>query len=200
MPKKSTKTSDTPARQKPLHISPEQLSLYAHAFHNSAKTLASAFHATPTPFPNIEVSPVVLMYRHSVELQLKAIVLGSGGNFLPEKPDVISVHQSHAVNWLAQFIRQIITALQWQHAFTCDGIQSLADFKAAIDQINLVDPGTYIYLPEAKDSVPGSGKLTFSEFTRRMDALLEFLSHTADALAAEWDLRSAGGSIERTIH
>jgi hypothetical protein len=38
--------------------------------------------------------------------------------------------------------------------------------------------------------------LTIREFARRMDALLELLDSTADALAAEWDLRSDGAGID----
>jgi hypothetical protein len=46
------------------------------------------------------------------------------------------------------------------------------------------------------DSVPGQIKLTIGEFGRKMDALLELLDSTADALAAEWDMRSEAAAIE----
>jgi len=47
---------------------------------------------------------------------------------------------------------------------------------------------------QAKDSVPGRINLAIRDFARRMDALLELWNSTADALAAEWDLRSDSGN------
>jgi len=48
-----------------------------------------------------DASPIVFMYRHAVELHLKALVLGDGGNFLATKPDTLSIYKTHSVPWLA---------------------------------------------------------------------------------------------------
>ena len=194
------------------HNLPEQdLWLYARSFHNAAKALAGAFDLDSGQVTDFDVSPVVFIYRHAVELHLKALVLGEGGNFLKSKPDALSVHKTHSVPWLAQFVVQIITAVRWKKEFRCEGIEDLADFKAVIEELNAVDPGSYVFrLPvsaEADDSLTGRAKLTIREFGRKMDALLELLDSTADALAAEWDLRSDapteangnGGGFEPTI-
>ena len=191
---------------------PEQdLWLYARSFHKAAKTLATSLQLGTSPLSEFGVSPVVFMYRHAVELHLKAIVLGEGGNFLATKPDDLSVHKTHAVSWLAQFVCQIIAAVKWEKEFRCDDIENLADFKAIIEELNAVDPGSYVFrLPvsaEGLDSAPGRATLTIRDFARRMGALLELLDSTADALAAEWDLRPAapteangsGGGFEPTI-
>jgi hypothetical protein len=78
--------------------------------------------------------------------------------------------------------------------FKCEGIENLADFKAVIEELNAVDPGSYVFrLPvsaEGQDSAPGRVNTTFRDFARRMDSLLGLLDSTTDALAAEWDLRS----------
>ena len=158
--------------------------------------LAGSLQLDASPFADSDVSPVVFMYRHAVELHLKAIVLGDGGNFLATKPDALSVHKTHSVSWLAQFVCQIVTAADLEGAFKCAGVESLADFKAVIEELNAVDPGSYVFrLPvraQGQDSAPGRVKVTMLEFARRMDALLELLDSTADALAAEWDMRSEG--------
>src|ERR1035437_492683 len=83
---------------------PKDLFLYARSFHKAAKALAASFQADANPFAEAEVSAVVFMYRHAVELHLKAMVLGDGGNFLATKPDALSVHKIHSVSWLAQFV------------------------------------------------------------------------------------------------
>jgi hypothetical protein len=162
--------------------------LYARSFHKAAKTLATAFQLHADPFTDPDLSPVVFMYRHAVELHLKAMVLGDGGNFLAIKPDTLSVHKTHSVSWLAQFVCQIITALKWETEFKCEGIENLADFKAVIEELNAVDPGFYRFrLP-----VDPHAHASFRDFVRKMDALLELLDSTADALAAEWDMQEEG--------
>ena len=180
------------------NVPAKDLFLYARSFHKAAKTLA-AFQLDASPLADFDVSPVVFMYQHAVELHLKALVLGEGGNFLATKPDALSVHKTRSVSWLAQFVCQIVIALKWEKEFRCDGIENLADFKAVIDELNAVDPGSYVFrlpvMAEAEDFVPGQVKLTIHDFVRRADALLELLDSTADALAAEWDTREEGGEF-----
>jgi hypothetical protein len=126
------------------------------------------------------------MYRHAVELHLKAIVLGDGANFLPTRPDRISVSKSHSIWWLAQLVCQIITALKWEDEFRCEGIETLADFKAVVEQINSIDPGSYSF----QCPVDPTSETSVREFADKMDALIGLLASTADGLAAEWDRRS----------
>jgi predicted DNA binding protein len=144
------------------------------------------------------------MYRHALELHLKAIVLGDGGSFLETKPDEISVHKTHSLSWLAQFVVQIVTKLGWRREFRCAGIENLDDFNAMVESINSVDPGAYTY----RCFVDPNVEFNAGEFCRKMDALLALLDSAADALAAEWDLRSGAvpelepddGGFWRTIH
>jgi hypothetical protein len=174
--------------------------LHARSFHTAAKKLAGALEHDSGPLTDFNACPVVFMYRHAVELHLKALVLGDGSNFLETKPDTLSIQKTHSVSWLAQFVCQIITALKWEMEFRCDGIENFADFKAVIEELSTVDPGSYVFrLPvraEGQNSAPGRVNLTIGEFGRKMDALLELLDSTADALAAEWDIRSEAAAIE----
>jgi hypothetical protein len=126
------------------NIPSRDIFLHARSFHKAAKALA-AFQLDASPFADSDLSPVVFMYRHAVELHLKALVLGEGGNFLATTPDALSVHKTHSVSWLAQFVVQIITALKWEQEFRCEGIENLADFKTFIEDLNAVDPGSYVF-------------------------------------------------------
>jgi len=90
------------------------------------------------------------------------------------------------VSWLAQFVAQIITALKWENEFRCEGIQSLDDFKALVESVSTVDPGSYTY----RCLVDPKVEFNVGEFVGRIDALFALLDSTADGLAAEWDLRS----------
>ena len=117
------------------------------------------------------------------------------------KPDHISVGKTHSVSWLAQFVCQIITAVKWENEFRCEGVENLADFKAVTEELTAVDPGSYVFrlpaiIAQGQDSAPGRVKLTIRDFARRMDALLELLDSTADALAATWDMHMEGPAPE----
>src|ERR1035437_10352057 len=152
------------------------LFLYARSFHTAAKKLAGLLQLDTRQSADSDVSPVVFIYRHAVELHLKAVVLGDGGNFLATKPDALSIHKTHSVSWLAQFVCQIITAVKWEKEFRCEGIETLADFKAVVEEVNSVDPGSYVFRcpvdPQSESSVV--------EFPKKMDAVIRLLESTAD--------------------
>jgi hypothetical protein len=185
------------------NVPERDLWLYARSFHSAAKKLAGTFEVDSGPMYDFDPCPVVFIYRHAVELHLKALVLGEGGNFLATKPDHLSVYKTHSVSWLAQFVCQIVIASKWEREFRCEGVENLADFKAIIEEINSVDPG-YAFRCPGKTEVPGSvpSQLAFSvrEFARRMDAILELLESTADALAATWDMRTEAAAPEAELH
>jgi hypothetical protein len=176
----ASKTGPRSAVLNRRNVTPQDLFLYARSFHAAAKKLAEAFESGSSPFTDFNACPVVFMYRHALELHLKALVLGDGGNSLATKPDPLSVHKTHSVSWLTQFVCQILTALKWEPEFRCVGIENLDDFKAVVESVNSVDPGSYVC------RIPN---VAISEFARKMDALLDLLDSTGDALAAEWDLR-----------
>ena len=144
----------TPLASKPEpHVSPvksqndhtKDLFLHARSFHLAAKKLAGTLDFGSSPFAEFDVLPVISLYRHALELHLKAIVLGEGGNFLAMKPDPISVSNSHSVSWLAQFVCQIVTAVGWEKEFRCEGVETLADLKTMVATVNSVDPGMYVF-------------------------------------------------------
>ncbi len=145
------------------------------------------------------------MYRQALELYLKTIVLGGGGNFLLTKPDPLSVQKTHSVAWVAQFVAQIVTALKWEKEFRCNGVENLDDFKAVVEEMNALDPGSFAFRLPGETDV--NGAFDIAGFARKVDALLVLLDSTADALAAEWDLCSGAvpelesddGGFEPTI-
>jgi len=149
--------------------------------------LLAALESNPAP-QNSDVWPVLYAFRHAIEFHLKPIVLGEGGNFLPTKPDHISVSKTHSVSWLAQFVSQIVTVLKWEHEFKCEGVENLADFKAIVESINSVELGSHAL----QCPVDPQSQVSIRDFARKIDALLHLLDSTGDALAVEWDARVEG--------
>ncbi len=182
----------------------EEFFLYARAFRATTKKMALALELDPDATTKFAACPVVFMYRHALELHLKALILGDGSNFLATKPDRLSVYKTHSVSWLSQFVCQIVTALNWEKEFRCEGIETLADFKTFVEDLNSVDLGPYSFRypasTEAQDSVENNSTFSIREFAQRMDALLELLESTADALAATWDSQSEAAALDAVLY
>jgi hypothetical protein len=116
------------------------------------------------------------------------------------------------LRWLAQIVCQIIKAVRWENEFKCEGIATLADFSALVNDLEALDPVS-IAVHSGK-GVRHDGSVPHQlqppnvvQFAENLDCLLDLLDSTADALAAEWDLRSEGpteangngGGFEPTI-
>jgi hypothetical protein len=168
----------------------KDLYFYAQSVHKAAKKLAGTLQLGSNPLGEFDAYPVLFMYRHATELFLRAMVLDEGGNFLPTKPDAISVSKSRSVSWLAQFVAHIITILKWEEQFRCVGVEDLSGLKAVIEEVNGIDVGHPMF------RLPGDTGTTPANLIRRLDALLDLLDSTADALAAEWDLRNDAMDVE----
>jgi hypothetical protein len=72
-------------------------------------------------------------------------------------------------------------------------VERFDDFKAVIEQANSIDPPFHAFRCPADSERPEAVRSTVLNFVHRLDALVELLNRTADALAAEWDLRSVTG-------
>ena len=99
--------------------------LFARSYHVAAKKLARALELEPGPIPEFDLCPVLSAYRRAVELHLKLIVLGDGGNFLAARPDELAIHKTKSLSWLGQFVTQIVTALRWEEEFNTEGSTAL---------------------------------------------------------------------------
>jgi hypothetical protein len=131
--------------------------------------------------------PVVLLYRQSVELYMKALV-DKGGDFLKERADSISLAKTHSLRWLAQIVGQIIKAVKWENEFKCEGVSSLADFSSLVSELEELDPVAVAV--QARNRRPDGwvpNQLlppNVGQFARKLDGLIALLDATADALAA----------------
>jgi hypothetical protein len=95
--------------------------LYARSYHLAARKLARMFDVDPGSISDFDLCPILSAYRYAIELHLKVIVLGDGGNFLQTRPDELSVQKTRSLSWLAQFVCQIVTNLKWGGEFKTEG-------------------------------------------------------------------------------
>lgn len=186
-----------------------EIGLYARSLHKAAKALLATLDLEPNSKTAWDACPVILLYRQSVELHLKALV-GEGSNFLPSPTDPITLYKTHSLRWLAQIVCQIIKAVRWESEFKCEGIATLGDFSAVVSELEALD---LVSIAVHSGSRARDGSVPHQlqppnvvRFANQLDFHLTLLDVTADALAAERDLRSeeptkgnGNGGFEPTI-
>lgn len=78
-----------------------EIHLYAVALQEAAKSLVATWDPARSPKAAWDVYPIILLYRQTLELRLKALV-GEGSSFLRSEADPISLYRTHSLRWLAQ--------------------------------------------------------------------------------------------------
>jgi hypothetical protein len=170
---------------------------YTRSIQSAAKTLVGSLDLDQNSRTDWDAAPVVLLYRQALELHLKLLV-GEGSGFLPSPTDPISLSTTRSLRWLAQIVGQIVRAVGWESEFKCEGASSLAEFTALVNEVEIFDPVARIVRSSRNPQSVSEFYRTFDifNFSRRLDAVLNLLDSTADALAAEWDLRGEAAVAE----
>ena len=158
---------------------------YARSLHKAAKALVENINLEPNPRTAWDACPAILLYRQAIELHLKSLV-GEGCTFLPSPTDHITLYKTHSLRWLAQIVCQIIKAVGWEKEFKCEGISSIVEFRAVVNELEALEPVSCTVHSGGRDgSVPGQLQPpSVVRFAKRLDALLNLLDVTADAAAA----------------
>jgi hypothetical protein len=171
-----------------------EIHLYARSLQSAAKTLVTHLERKNNPLTNWDTHPVVLLYRQSLELHLKFLV-GEGSKFLKSRTDPISLYRTRSLRWLVQIVCQIIRTVGWEKEFTCEGVVSLSDFSGLVNEVESLDSITQAIQPSRFDRQA----FEVVAFAKRIDAVLDLLHVTADALAATWDRLSHQSASEEAF-
>ena len=170
-----------------------EIHLYTVSLQKAAKSLVQRLEPARRSKAAWDVCPIILLYRQTLELRLKALV-GEGSSFLKSETDPISLYRTHSLRWLAQIACQVIKAVGWEHDFTCEGVSNLGEFSSLINDIESFEPvSCAVRLAgsrEPRSAAQNFESINVTEFAKKVDALLELLDVTADALAAERDERA----------
>jgi len=138
-----------------------------------------------------DACPVVFLYRHALELYLKALLLGDGANFLLNNPDPKWVMNSnHDLKTLIPRVREIFERFGWEREFGKDEVRTFDDFEAFVDELCNVDKDSYAFrYPVDKNlrgMVPGHFTFNVRDFARKMDDALNTLDGACSMLPELW--------------
>ena len=175
------------------HRAPEEeFDIYAGVYWNAAQTLAKNLDLDR--IFGYDACPIVFLYRHALELYLKAVLLGDGANFLRNKPDPKFVMNSnHSLKGLVPYVREIFERLAWENTFGKDEVRTFDDFEALVDELCDVDKDSYAFRypvdKKLQGAVPGHFTFNARDFARKMDDALTTLSGACDMLPELWQAK-----------
>lgn len=155
-----------------------EFGLFAEAYHCAAKRLASDYGNTRS-IRDFEATPILFLYRHALELYLKAFII-SGSFLLPrELPKIKTYLKSHRISDLIQYFEAIILKAGWSWDLGIDGLNTKKEFVNLIEEFEKIDPNSFAFrYPTTKTSyeaLPHHFSFNLSSVTQRLDPLLELL-------------------------
>jgi hypothetical protein len=178
----------------------EKLEFYAEAFHLAGSKLAKEYGTTGAA-RDIEACPIVSLYRHALELYLKAILI-PGEDFmrLRHRPslDLAPCINGHRLPDLATRFLRVAKEMGWGEDMGVEGLHTHRAFLDLINEWDRVDQGSFSFrYPMDKagaSSLSDHFSFSLNAFCRRMDSLFTVLdgSVTAveQALEAELEARA----------
>jgi hypothetical protein len=184
------------------HRTPEsEFKFFAEAFHAVAKEAVAALRQNPQfglhgiPTEDFRAYPVVYLYRHALELYMKAVIL-DGSPMLVMKGvngiDRQKILSTHSLDGLRQHLERVFQAYEWEWDLGVPHFKSLEDFRKTIAEIHAVDARSdaFRYPLDTKGgpSLASHFRFDLFEFCEILDGL--FLALEGAAIGAYEELQA----------
>ena len=158
--------------------------LYGDAFWDAARKLLDNDSLDRSAFAQFDARVIVYLYRHALELFLKAILFGRGAELvdgIPSREEFIT----HRLSKLLPCVRRIFVKCGWEKTFGSNAVPRFDDFVAIVKEFEDADALTFGRYPIRTDLKPAlSSPLAFSirTFAGIMDEVLGVLYGACDRL------------------
>lgn len=176
------------------HASNDEFSLYARAFHQAGQVLAEKMF-DKAGYNSLEACPIVFLYRHALELYLKAIAL-VGIKIMQLKDEEASpkserLLKTHRLLPLLPLVRRTFDLVGWVWELEIHEVRTFEEVKRLLQEVETVDPGSFTFRypvdPAGQPSVPHHFMLHVPAFCQRMESLLDALEAAMMGLEVTWD-------------
>jgi hypothetical protein len=159
----------------------DEFGAYASAFHRASQALAEKMFAS-AGYNDLDACPIVFLYRHALELSLKAIAL-TGIKIMQLKGDVPQesgfLLKTHRLLPLLPLLRRTFDTVGWKWDLEIDELCTFEDVERLLQELEDVDSGSYTFRypvnTNEHPAVPHHFTLHLPTFCHRMDALLDGL-------------------------
>lgn len=174
-----------------------EFSVYGSAFWRGGRRLAQSL-ASVQGYRDLDACPIVFLYRHALELYMKAIVrrgkslLSIAGKKLQIPPQAL---EQHALPPLVGPVRTIFTHVGWLSRSQPEGRRMFREFEKMARDVSRLDSGSYTfrYPVNKKNKASVSHHFGFNvlEFAEQVERAVRFLDGAAAGLEEEWDQRAS---------
>lgn len=171
-----------------------ELAAYADHYRIAADKLVADLKARGGTINDLDACPIAFLYRHAVELALKAI-LARGHDLLrlSGKPGVCDWTGRHDLLRLASDCERVfeVAGWKWQPDIDCAAFRSSVDFRGFLASIDEVDPRSmtfrYPINKRGDASTEPHFKFDVFELGDRMGEFIYMLIGATDGLEELWD-------------
>lgn len=181
----------------------DEFDSYGDAFHRAGKQLVQQVDSERWHY-DLDVVPIVFLYRHALELHLKSIVLIGRKLFsLEGRPDPFTGDPlgCHAMTRLLEAATTIFEYMGWKWEGELKGLGTYVDVESLIHEFDAVDSGSYTFRyptdRKGRDSVKPHFTFDVAELAKKLDPIVEYLSGASIGLDDAWDtMASVYGAAE----
>ena len=156
----------------------EELDAYGQAFHEAARHLLSNFGELVVP-PNLQALPIVFLYRHALELYLKAVILAGDKHLRWRGEPPVSrglILKTHRLTDLLPDLERVFLAAGWDWNFGADHCKTREQFVAVLEEFDAIDQkATNFRYPvdrKGQGALPSHFSFDLPSFCVRLDPIL----------------------------
>jgi hypothetical protein len=181
------RTSSIRRRNFPLNFMnnpQDEFGPYAEAYHRAAKILAKRLHRA-SGYMDTDALPVVFLYRHALELTLKAILLVGFGSPLGEKykitaDDIKAALASHSLAPMFLQTVRVFKAAKIKWCPDIPGFSTEAEMSQSLREFDKIDRKAVAFRYPTDRQLDGNLRTHFCfdlfDFAARMDLVLSTLN------------------------
>ena len=175
-----------------------EFKLFAEAFHSVGKEAVTALRQNPyfgidgIPIEDFRAYPIVFLYRHALELYMKAVILIGAPMLTIRKMTAIdrqALLKDHDLDTLTKHLERVFEAYGWEWDLGAPDFKSLEDFRKAVSELNALDKGSnaFRYPTNTKGdaSLPSNFRFNLFAFCEVLDSLLLALQGAAIGASEE---------------
>lgn len=171
----------------------EEFGIFAHAYHSAAQHLVGQMKGN-TGYRDYEAYPILFLYRHALELYLKAIVF-KGATLLKllseETIDYSNFFTKHELSSLLPAIQIIWKLVDWDWDFGIEQVKTFEDFSDMVKDLEEIDPSSFSFRypvdKRFKAVLPHHFCFSLFAFAEHMDPVLQTLDGAVTGLEERWN-------------
>ena len=179
-------------RRDPYSLPALDLSAYAAGYHRAGRSLVDSL-AARNGFADYEGYPILFLYRHALELNMKAFIYR--GAMCAGLMDGCSmgaewIYRSHDLLRLLPALREVFAHVGGSGDFGLPGLNTWEDFCGLVRGIDSLDHGSYAFRypmdTAGEPSHPHHLVVNVIAFGRNMDPVLDMLNAAVCGLEELW--------------